>query len=139
MNISKSITVLVLNNSKKISGLVCSIVLLTRYKNNFSLGLYRTDDNGSFTITKEKMEFEIKENAEFFLMDYNDSPENLIGSIEIKIENTEDLEERRNRSEEYFPEKFNDIKSILNNSKNDIISSTITIIMPINDLIVVNI
>jgi len=139
MNLPKSITVFILNNGEIVSGLVCSVELLTRHKNNFSIGLYRTDDNGSFIITKEKMEFKIKEDAEFFLMDYNNSPENLTGSIEIRIERIEDLQERVNRIKKFFPEKLNDVKFKLNNNKNDTISSTITKILPIANTIVVNI
>lgn len=139
MNLPKSITVFVLNNCKIISGLVCSVELLTRHKNNFSLGLYRTDENGSFIITKEKIEFKIKEDTEFFLMDYNNSPENLTGCVEIRIEKIEDLQERANRIKKFFPEKINDIEFILNNNKNDMISSTITKIFQIDNSIVVNI
>ena len=139
MNLPKSITVFVLNNCEKVSGLVCSVELLTHHKNNFSLGLYRTDDKGSFIISKEKIELKIKEVTEFFLMDYNNSPENLTGSMEIKIENIEDLQERMNGIEEFFPEKLNDIKLVLNNNTNDAISSTITRILPITNSIVVSI
>ena len=139
MKLPNSITIQVLKNSKKANGLICSVQLLTHKKNNFSLGIYKTDNEGWFIITKEIIELKIKEAVEFFEMDYDNSAKNMMNKIEVTIENNEDLKKRISRIKEFFPEKMDEIKPIVINNKNDIIISSFKKTLPIKESIEINI
>lgn len=130
-----TITIAVLNNSKKISGLVCSVRLLTFHKNNYSIGMFKTNNEGEFVITKEKIEKEIKESNEIFIMDYDSSPDNFKGSIEIVIENIEDINRRMSAIEKFFPERIKEMKRILEGNINNMITTTFSEIAHIQNFI----
>ena len=126
MMFPKTIRIQILKNTKPISGLVCSVELLMYDKNNYSIGFFKTDDKGEITVSKERIEFEIEEANQLFLMDYDSSTKNFKGDIEINIETSKGLKIRMNNIKEFFPESFTEIKSILKNNVNGMIDTSLS-------------
>ena len=121
MKFPEVITVKILNNSQKVCGLICSVDVLTYHKNNYPMGIYKTNDEGIFVITKEIITGKIQESNELFIMDYDNSLRNFTGNIEITIESLEDINRMIRNVEKFFPEKAIEMKSISEKNINHII------------------
>ena len=134
-----NIIVQVINNTKLVSGLVCSVKLLTYHKNDYPLGIFKTNQKGEFFITKEIIEMSIQESDSFFSMDYDSKIENFKGSIEINIENSKDFSTRMKNIEEFFPERMEKIRPVVENCTNNIIKSSFSGIFKLKEFILFDI
>jgi hypothetical protein len=139
MILPNNISVEVLSNSKKISNIICSVRLLTFHKNHYPLGMFKTNDKGVFNISKEEIDLKIEEANELFLMDYDDSPSNFMGTIEILVENIKDIIEQKNNIEKFFPEKAQEISTFLDVSINDRIRASFSKIFEIKELLTLDV
>lgn len=90
------------SDSKLVSNLLVYFVLLSKIKNNFTIGPLTTNKNGEIPITHEIM-IEAIENAKSeYPMDYDGTSEDCIG-IEIIVETINELNNRIDRLSEFYP------------------------------------
>lgn len=139
MKIPNVIKIMILNDSQKVSNLICFVKLLTYNKNPFSIGIFKTNSKGEFIITKEKIEEEMFKSIELFTMDYDGSLKNVKDEIEVVIESLEDINRRIERVKEFFPEKIEDFIFTLEANSNKIITSTVSNVYKIKKNIIIDI
>ncbi len=97
--------------------------------------MFKSNHNGEFVITKEKIGMEIKESTQFFPMDYDSRAENFKGSVKVIIESVDDINKRMNNIKEFFPEIMDEMKSIVEGNTNKMIAASFSKIVQIKESI----
>ena len=90
------------NKQGIIPNLICTLKLLVNEKNNFSLGLFKTNTEGDIEITQSIAEDKIKEFSSLFPDDYNGNESNFNGQLECIIESSIDINNRLEKIKEIF-------------------------------------
>ncbi len=139
MKIAKDIFVKIRNDSGVLSNFICSVQLLVYKKNDFSIGFFKTDENGEFIIKKSLIKKLIKTETFNFPMDYNDNIKNFNGEIKFLIESQMDLQNRLNRIIEFYPENSELMNLNIGSSSNKLISNSLELIVKVEQYIVLSI
>jgi len=101
-----------------VSSLVLFVVLFATRKNNYTLGPFLTDEKGEVTITRKVIEKEIADTKKEFPMDYSDDLSECQFKILVTIESAESLAERWKKLKEYYPDRANKLRRLLDGGAN---------------------
>jgi hypothetical protein len=108
----------------KINKLIVFIVIRARHKNNYTLGPFKTDENGELEISRHAVKELIFSTQEQFPMDYADTLEKCGSEITVEIESKSSLEERWHSINEFYPDEAMKLRQLLDNQSNFISSQT---------------
>lgn len=104
-------------NNTPISNLLVYAVLLTKLKNNYTIGPLITNKNGEIRIARDVM-LKIVESAKAdYPMDYAGTLDDCSG-LKIIVETINELKTRIKRSRKFYPDEANELKKLIKNCEN---------------------
>lgn len=127
------------NTMKPISSILFFIKLKAKNKNNYFIGPFLTDIFGEVIIDKEYVNKQIDESKDLFVMDYTSNLEECEVEIEICIFSGENLKQRIQKANKYFPKDAKHLEGLYEESINDKFSMDIIKVLEINDEIILEI
>ena len=104
-------------DNKLISNLLVYVVLLSKLKNNFTIGYFITNRNGEIRIAKGFMLKAIETAKADYPMDYCGTLDDCSG-IEIVVETINELKIQIERGREFYPDKANELQKLVQKCKN---------------------
>ncbi len=106
-----------ISDDKLISNLLVYFVLLSRLKNNFTIGPLTTNKNGEIQITYEIMKEAIENAKADYPMDYSGTLEDCMG-VEVVVETMNELRSRINRGREFYPNEAAMLEELIQKCSN---------------------
>lgn len=104
-------------DNELIANLLVYVVLLSKLKNNYTIGPLITNMNGEIRITQDVMLEVIKSTRADYPMDYS-SPLYDCSGIEIIVETMNDINTRIERGREFYPDKANELQELVEKCEN---------------------
>ncbi|MBW1617020.1 MAG: hypothetical protein JRJ49_10955 [Deltaproteobacteria bacterium] len=106
-----------ISQDKISSGLVVYFILLSKFKNNFSIGPLITDKYGEIKLTRDIIIQHIENSKADYPMDYEGALDDCIG-IEVKVDSIYKIKNRINRLREFYPSEAAKLEILVENSLN---------------------
>lgn len=131
----KYICISIISNGKPLTKVLFYIIIISKHKNNYTLGPFLTDDSGKYNLSKEIVIKEIDIAMTEFPMDYSSHLEDCTNNIVIVIEGKETIEKKIQSLLKYYPVNAKTLISVYENSINSTFVSDFKIEMQINDRI----
>jgi hypothetical protein len=98
------ISISISENSKGVDSILFHIIVLSKGKNNFTLGPFITNKEGFILLDSNEITSEIETLCNDFPMDYIAGEDNISEDILIEIEGKSSTERRIQNLEKYYPE-----------------------------------
>lgn len=133
------ICISILSNGKPLAKVLFYVIVISKQKNNYTLGPFLTDDLGKFNLLKELVIKEINIAMTEFPMDYSSSLEDCTNTIVIEIDGKESIEKSIQNLLKYYPINANELISTYENSINRTFVNDFKIEKYINDWIEISI
>lgn len=133
------ICISILSNGKPLAKVLFYVIVISKQKNNYTLGPFLTDDLGKFNLLKELVIKEINIAMAEFPMDYSSSLEDCTNTIVIEIDGKESIDKSIRNLLKYYPINANELISAYENSINRTIVNDFKIEKYINDWIEISI
>jgi len=106
------------SDEKLVSDLLVHFVLLSRLKNNFTIGSFTTNQDGEIKLTHEIMQETIEKAKSDYPMDYSGTLDDCIG-VEVIVETMSELRSRINKGKEFYPNKADKLKELTQKCSNE--------------------
>jgi hypothetical protein len=120
------------SNKQFISNLLIYIILLSKTKNNFTIGPLITDNYGEIHITHDIMKDTITSAEHDYPMDYKGTLEDCIG-FEVIVENLNEINIRIDKLRGFYPDEADTLENLKQNCSNSKHKNAhITYTLPIN-------
>lgn len=98
-------------------GILVFVVLISRKKNNFSVGPLLVDQNGEIILRAERLRKFIEEEKHEYPMDYDGGLEDCRG-FELIVESEESLWHRADRLRKYYPKAADELEKKIRECNN---------------------
>ncbi|MEA5113118.1 MAG: hypothetical protein VB050_03750 [Geobacteraceae bacterium] len=95
-----------------VPSLLVYLEILSRLKNNYSIGPCLTDDDGEVKIPRDTIDATIERAKEISPMDYKGNLEDCVG-VEVIVETVDELNNRILRGGKFYPKEAKKLKDLL--------------------------
>lgn len=102
----------------KVHGVLVIMSILSKVKNNFSIGPLFVDEKGIILLEADHLREIIEDEKRKFPMDYDGELEDCNG-FELVVESKKDLLERANRIRKYYPDVADDLDEKISGCSNE--------------------
>jgi hypothetical protein len=106
-----------------IANLLFFVEVLTRQRNDFSLGPLITDSEGRAILTRDQIRKAIDDSARDFPMDYSGAISDCTGEIRITVDDKDALDQRIDRVKRFYPRDAMRLKELATTSSNSMVES----------------
>jgi hypothetical protein len=105
------------SDNNYVENLIVYVVLLSKLKNDFTIGPLFTNDKGEIQITNEDMRATIENAKKAFPMDYNGTLEDCEG-LAVIVETIDELSKRILVGREFYPNEAHKLEEQIKNCSN---------------------